>query len=141
MAWSPWAEIGRYPEVAVYHVPAPAPGLYFPDRGVIVIAAGSTRAQRRSALAEELAHHVLGHRPDLSALEVARQELRARRWAARRLLPLAALERAFGTEPDLGDLAGVAETLGVDEATLRFRLGDLEERERHRLADARRPAA
>lgn len=44
----------------------------------------------------------------------------------------------LGAEPDLDDVAALAEALAVDDDTLRFRLGDLDLQERRRLAGATR---
>ena len=120
MGWNPWTEVGERSELTVVFVPGcPVAGAYFPDRNLIVIAAGQSRAMRRSVVAEELGHHELGHRRSPQPREVDRMEHQARAWAAKRLI----------TEDDLADgLIGathwsdVAETLDVDVALLKDRL-------------------
>ena len=124
MGWNPWAELGERTELTVVFVPGcPVPGAYFPDRNLIVVAAGQSRAMRRSVAAEELAHHELGHRRDTRPGEVERIEYRARSWAAERLITVEDLADALVGAASWPD---VAETLDVDVVLLRDRLADLE---------------
>lgn len=136
MSLDPWSEAGRR-EVTVAVVPCPVPGLYFPDRALIAIDAGSTLAVQRSAMAHELGHHELSHRAGAGATDIARQELRASRWAARRLVAIddlaAAVRGAAGWDE-------VAAQLEVDRPTLDTRLAGLTGAERRRLRSAARDA-
>ena len=129
MRWDPWDEVGER-GVDVYECPCPAEGLYFPAENVIVVRRGLTGAQRRSVLAEELAHHTLGHRPNRDDVETARMELRARRWASRRLTSLDDLAEAIAAEDNWAD---IADRLDIDERMLRQRLDDLDDRDRRSL--------
>jgi Zn-dependent peptidase ImmA (M78 family) len=129
--WNPWTHANdQHPNVDVYTTPCSVPGLYFPDEHAIIIAEGQSRIMRRSVLAEELAHLELGHRPHSNRIETERMELRARRWAALRLITLDELADAIvGT----ASWFEVAEYLDVDESLLRQRLGDLTVSERGTL--------
>lgn len=130
IAWNPWVEIDRRPDLEVMFLPIPIPGMYDPDRKVIVVSMGLSDAMVRSVLTEELAHHELGHRPSCPA-ETARMELRARRWAARRLIPLDELAGAMGGMDSWDD---VAVDLEVDPMMLRTRIGALTPGEQDELA-------
>lgn len=128
VGWSPWAAVADHPDVDVLFVPGlPTRGLYWPDRQTICIRSGLTRTMRRSILAEEYAHHQLGHRPHPDRSETARLELRARRWAARRLISLTELAAALR---GASSWAEVAEALDVDVALLHARTACLSEGER-----------
>jgi len=125
--------VGSEPEIAVVFIPGlPIRGLYAPQQQTIALRAGQTRRMRRSVLAEELAHHRLGHRPHPDHTETRRMEVRARRWAACRLVSLADLAAAM-----VGALswAEVAERLEVDPALLESRLTCLGETELVELRD------
>ena len=123
MSWNPWDELRRLAErVDVVFAPAPIPGLYFPDEATIVIAQGQTRTMRRSVVAEELGHHVLGHRPHIDPIEVGRMELRAKRWAAERLITIEALTSAVIAASSWSE---VSESLDVAPEFLLQRVADL----------------
>ena len=123
MRWNPWAELRERPELTIVFVPmCPAKGAYFPDRNLIVIAAGQTRALRRSVAAEELGHHELGHRRSAVPGDTARMEKRARSWAAERLISVEALAEALVGAAHWDE---VAETLDVDLAILMGRVEQL----------------
>ena len=133
MGWNPWAELGERSELTIVFVPGcPARGAYFPDRNLIVIAAGQTRAVRRSVAAEELGHHELGHRRGASPADTARMENRARSWAAERLITIDSLAEAVVGAARWDE---VAETLDVDLAVL---MGRLEQLSRADIAAIRR---
>ena len=128
--WNPWDELRRHPDVEVLVGPCPLPGLYVPDRAAIVVATGQTRAMRRSALAEELGHHALRHRPHPDPVETARLEARAQRWADVRLVGLDDLAAALVGATSWHD---VAEHLDVDELVARRRVERLTPEERRLL--------
>lgn len=127
MGWDPWEHVD---DVEILIGPCPVPGLYFPADGVIVIDVGGTEVMRRSALAEELAHHELGHWPHQRRDEVARMEQRARRWASRRIIETGELVEAI---IDATTWVEVAERLAVDPELLEFRINDMDEEERHNV--------
>jgi Zn-dependent peptidase ImmA (M78 family) len=123
--------VADHPEVDVVLIPGlPVRGLYFPELQAICIRSGLTQSGRRCVLAHELAHHVLGHQPHPDRLERGRMEVRAARWAACRLISLEELAAAVRGALSWGE---VAETLDVDEPTLRCRIGYLTDQERQRL--------
>ncbi len=136
MSWDPWTEAGRR-EVTVAVVPCPVPGFYYPDRALIAIDAGATSAVQRSAMAHELGHHELSHRADTGPTDIARQELRASRWAAQRLVSIDDLAGAVRGAAGWDD---VAAQLEVDRPTLDTRLAGLTRAERRRLRAAARDA-
>lgn len=121
--WNPWRELGRYPEVLLVFAPIPRPGVYFPDEQAIVVDSRQGRAMRRSAVTEELAHHTLDHRPHPDPIETARLELRARRWALERLIPIEELADALVAWLSLAE---VAEALEVDEEMVQQRIDGLD---------------
>ncbi len=126
MSWDPWSE-AEARGVAVAVVPCPVPGVYFPDRDLIAVDAGSPPAVQRSALAHELGHHELRHAAGGDATSLARQEVRANRWAASRLVSgddLAAAARGAVSWEE------VAAALDVDLPTLDTRLAQLSRAER-----------
>lgn len=104
----------------------PVPGLYDPDRKVIVIGTGQTAAMRRSVAAEELAHHELGHRSHRCDTETARMELRARRWVARKLMSIEHLAAAMVCARSWDD---VAVDLEVDLVLVKERIRALTDHE------------
>lgn len=132
MAWNPWTEIGRR-RLRLLVCDAPVPGLYFPDESgeaVIVIDRRQPRAIRRSAAAEELAHHDLGHRPHPNPVETARMELRAQRVAA---VCLVAVEDLATAIVGASSWFEVADTLRVDPELLELRVRDMTDEERARV--------
>jgi hypothetical protein len=137
VGWSPWGAVAGLPELEVLFVPGlPVRGLYAPHLQAIAIRTGQTRRMRRSVLAEELGHHELGHHPRSDRREVARMELRARRWAARQLISLHGLADALTA----ASWEQAAEQLDVDVALLHTRTACLtvgEVRELRRLVGRR----
>lgn len=127
VAWDPWLE---ETSVDIYEAPLPVPGVYLPFDNAILIAKGQTESMRRSALAEELGHHVLGHLPHPNQAEVDRMEERAARWAAVRLVSIGDLMEALRSSDDVFD---VAEELGVDPELLEVRIRWLSDDERREL--------
>lgn len=123
-------EVGSRGDVTVVVDHCPRPGVYLPDEATIVIDRHQTRAMRRSALAHELGHHELGHRPTSAPQVAARQELRASRWAVVRLIGLADLAEAMVAA---GSWWEVAESLDVDPELLEIRVQALTDEERRKL--------
>lgn len=111
----------------------PVPGLYFPDHGgepVICIDRRQPAAVRRSAAAEELAHHLLGHYPTADPIALQSMELRARRWAAERLVRLEHLAEAMVGASSWEE---VAESLEVSTLMLDVRVAGFTDREHDQL--------
>ena len=94
---------------------------------MIVIDRRQPRAIRRSAAAEELAHHDLGHRPHPDPIETARMELRAQRLAA---VCLVTVEDLAGAIVGASSWFEVADALGVDPELLELRVRDMTDEER-----------
>lgn len=126
VGWNPWTAIAEHDDLELMFFRLPIPGLYDPDRKVIVVATGQTATMRRSVAAEELAHHVLGHRPCPCHIETARMELQARRWAARKLMSIKHLSKAMVHAHCWDD---IAEALMVDLVLVKERIGDLTDSE------------
>lgn len=123
MRWDPWEEAAKIGIDVVESPGFPVGGLYLPDLPVIVIDTAQPHTRQRCALAEELAHHILGHRPHPCPTETARLEHRARTWAARTLMPAGLLKQHLNGDP----LADTAEQLEVTERLLRWRLETMHE--------------
>ena len=117
--WDPWEALD---ESGYELISAPLPhvaGAYVPSHQTIVLDPRETATSQRSALAEELAHLELGHHPANDAIETARTELRARRWAASRLVDFDQLREVAAWSEDLAQLA---EILDVDPDLLSTRI-------------------
>lgn len=94
-------------------------GLYFD--GMIAINQNiSTTAEKTCILAEELGHHFTscGNILDQKITSNRKQEIKARRWAVRRLVPLNSIIEA--SIAGCRSLHEVAEYIGVPENFLRF---------------------
>lgn len=72
-------------------------GLWVPDLHAIFLRPGMRSIHERSVLSHELGHACLGHRET-----TPRNELRANRWAARKLIIPELLTRAAAHSPDPG---------------------------------------
>lgn len=129
VGWNPWEGLEKA-GIDVGWSDLPITGCYFPAAKVIALGAQLSDAEARLVLTHELAHHALGHLPHADPLEVDRMELRARRWAAVRLLSLEDLATAMRSA---GNLFEVAEELGVDPELLEVRLRWLTDEERKEL--------
>ena len=125
--WNPWDELDG---AQVVYGPCPINGLYWPAGQAILIREGLPAATERSVLAEEIAHHRLGHRPHHDRAEVDRMELRARRWAAVRLITLDDLVAAMRGADSFFE---VVEELGVDSELLEVRVRWLSDEELEEL--------
>ena len=130
--WDPWVHLEREaPDVEVVWANLPhTNGAYVPSHRTIVLRNGQTRSAERSALAEELAHHELGHEPVEDPVEVARSELRARRWAANRLITVDRLVEGIVHATTWFD---VAEWLEVDPDLLDLYIRDITDAERREV--------
>lgn len=150
MGYSPWADLNDRPHICLdaHSVELPAgQGWWLPDVLGIVLDRRLTRVERRCALAHELRHvdhddvQVSGIGPDGPRI-ARRQETRADREAARRLIEVEALAVALAAHPD--DATAVADELDVTTEVLHCRLADLESDEvaalRTALADAEHAA-
>jgi Zn-dependent peptidase ImmA (M78 family) len=132
--WDPWREAEAAGlDVFEVSIPPPTKGLYDPTRGAAAISRGLSQVTTRSVLTHELAHHVLGHDGNCTPRDEARQEERARRWAAVRLVTLEDLAAALRLTDDFFELA---EILHVDPELLEVRIRWLTEGERRWLDGA-----
>lgn len=126
MEWDPWTDAGEQ-GLIVSCSPLVRGGRYFPDLHLVVLGWPLSESQRRTVLSHELAHHHLGHRPQDEWQAHRRQEVRADRWAAVRLVTVEALARAVIGASDWSE---VAEELEVDPALLELRVRDMSEGDR-----------
>lgn len=136
MGYNPWADLGSRPHICCdsHSVELPTgKGWWLPDVMGIVLDRRLTRVERRCALAHELQHvdhddvQVFAVGPDGPRM-ARRQERRADREAARRLVEVQALAAALRAHPD--DPSAVAEELDVTVDVLRCRLDTLRASER-----------
>lgn len=125
--WDPWDHLEG---ATVVYGRCAIPGLYWPARQAILLQEGLSAALARSVLAEELGHHTLGHSPNVNQAETARMELRARRWAAVRLVTIEDLGQAMRNSDRLEDMA---HELDVDPELLEVRIRWLTDTERREL--------
>lgn len=137
--YNPWADLGDRPHICCdsHSVELPVgSGWWLPDVMGIVLDRRLTRVERRCALAHELQHvdygdvqvHSVG--PDGPRM-ARRQEKRADREAARRLVQVQELAAAMRAHPH--NPAAVAEELDVTLDVLRCRLDTLHAAERASL--------
>lgn len=135
--YSPWADLACRDIVVEYdYLPPDTDALWLPSSRVIVIDRRLNQAQKRSALAHELAHVDLGHVPmPHDPATAAAQEIAADHVAARHLIPIGNLVEAILWSQDESE---VAEYLWVDEATVRNRLAGLSVAEKDRIDAALR---
>ena len=129
MTYSPWEDLARRSDIVCRSCALPGvAGLWFPDLKAIALDKRLDRSGRRCALAHELVHvdhgdvQVAHIGPDGPRL-ARRQEARADREAARRLIHVDALALALATYPY--DLAAVAEELEVTIAVVACRIENL----------------
>lgn len=86
-------------------------GGFRPGEATIRLLPGLTARDRRSVLAHEIGHYVLGHVPCPAGILHARQERSASEWAADRLISLAAYRDAENVRE--GHLESIAHDLDV----------------------------
>lgn len=141
MTYDPWADLHARPHICcdAHSVELPVgQGWWLPDVLGIVLDRRLTRVERRCALAHELRHvdhddeQVAHIGPDGPRL-ARRQEARADREAAHRLIELGALAASLRAHPD--NPAAVAEELDVTTDVLHCRLDTMAPPERARLVD------
>ena len=104
-------------EVVALHFRGKIKGLYYD--GVIAINENiSTTAEKTCVLAEELGHYYTSYGDiiDTSITANRKQEVKARRWAVKRLAPLKSIIKAF--EAGCRSMYEMAEHLGVTEEFL-----------------------
>lgn len=142
MGYSPWDDLGDRPHICVdTHTLelSQGQGWWLPDVLGIVLDRRLTRVERRCALAHELRHvdhhdvQVAGIGPDGPRI-ARRQETRADREAARRLIDVHRLAAAVAAHPD--DAQTVADELDVTTDVLHCRLAHLLVAERELVRSA-----
>ena len=97
--YDPYDHAERLGIKIVYQRLRTANGLWIPDHRAVILQPRMRRIVERSVLTHELGHICLGHRE-----ETPRNELRADRWAVRKLIAPGDLERVGTTTADLGAL-------------------------------------
>lgn len=141
MTYNPWADLGSRPHICcdAHTVELPVgKGWWLPDVMGIVLDRRLSRVERRCTLAHELQHvenddtQVAPIGPDGPRL-ARRQEKRADREAARRLIDVHHLGAALRAHPH--DPSAVAEELDVTTDVLRCRLDHLSRAERTVVVD------
>ena len=116
MTYNPWLDANqRYPHVHIeWHPILPAHAFWSPADRVIVVDESITRAERRCALAHEIAHMDMGDRPTDLCFFASRQETAADKLAARRLVDPHDLAAALRWTQDPREIAAeLAVTLNV----------------------------
>lgn len=121
--WDPWRHLETSGLELMWAWLPHVMAAYVPDHALIILNPEAVSASQRSALAEELGHHELAHFPTPDPTETARMELRARRWAAARLITTESLIEAAKWTTNLSELA---DELEVDLDLLVERLTQLE---------------
>ena len=117
--WDPWGHLDESDADLMWNALPHVAGAYVPDRQLVILHPGKTAITQRSTLAEELANYELDHWPVEDPVETARMELRARRWAAIRLVTVDQILEAVRWTPYLHE---VAELLDVDPDLLAVRV-------------------
>ena len=125
--WNPWDHVDG---LTVGYSHLVEGGRYYPTLELVVLGHRLTPRGERCALAHELGHHHLAHVPTRDVQCAERQELRAKRWAAVRLVELEDLAEAIAGAPSWFE---VAETLDVDPELLEIRVASLTDAERSDL--------
>lgn len=135
--YNPWADLARRPDIVCRSCRLPhGTGMWFPDLQAIALDERLDRVGRRSALAHELVHvdhgdtQVAHVGPD-GPRQARRQESRADREAARRLVCVDRLGAALAAHPH--DLAAVADQLDVTVPVVVCRIENLRAAERAHL--------
>lgn len=118
--YDPWRDAAlRYPGVHIeWHDIWPCHGAWHPETDVILVDQAISRAERRCALAHELAHMDTGDRATGVCWFAARQETAADRVAARRLIEVEDLGRVLRWSSDRRE---IAELLNVSLNVLAIR--------------------
>lgn len=121
MSYNPWEHVEQL-GLSVRHAPSLGPlGLY--ECGAIWLRPDLSRRTERCVLAHEISHAINGDEPTNDVVLHARREVIADRDAARRLIPMHALEYAAQCSQDIGVWALELDVTGW---ILKARLKDLE---------------
>lgn len=130
LTYDPGADAAeRLPDWVIRHYPdLGVPEVMCPERRVILIERGHSRAQRRCSLAHAIAHVDLDHQASRALTQL--QEAAADRLAARRLINVRHLADAWLWSETFGE---VAHELDVASHFLEVRLRYLHPAERHFL--------
>lgn len=107
MTYNPWQDAAqRYPHVHIEWADvAPAHAVWAPTEDVVLIGRHLTKAERRFALAHELAHMDVGDRAADACWFATRQETAADKLATRRLITIGDLCRVVRTYQDTREAA------------------------------------
>lgn len=128
MTFHPWRALRRLEHMTLgWHELAGVDAVLFGDLQTVLLHKGLLQAERRCALAHELAHHELGHSGCGDRRSLLRQERAAEAVASRWLIPIEALADVQVWTPYLAEQA---EELWVDVPMLRARLERLHPAER-----------
>lgn len=132
MSYSPWKHLRRLAHINLRwtddeHELDGAYAWYYVERDEILMDSRMTQREKRCVLGHELAHAIGRDRPSGVDVLDAIQELRADRWAARRLIDVRPLAEALAWSEDLDE---VAEELWVTRDLLDTRLAHLHPSER-----------
>lgn len=135
MTYNPWADAAeRYPRIHIERADVtPFHAAWMPTERVILIQHTLTKAERRCALAHELAHLDTGDRSNAMCWFDRRQESNADKLAARRLVDLADLVDVFRWCSTPGEAAAELE---VTLAVIALRAQTMHPAERHALLAA-----
>lgn len=139
MDYDPWGDLARRPDIVCRSCRLPqGHGLWFPDLRAIALDDRLDRVGRRCALAHELVHvdhqdEQIAHVGPDGPRQARRQEARADREAARRLIALERLGAALAAHPH--DLAAVAAELDVTVPDVVCRIENVTPDEQHRLRE------
>lgn len=125
----PWALLGQMRDVVLLRAPIPEPGRYYHARRAIVLRSGRPLEEERRSLWHELVH---AERGDAACTGWARSdaERRVEREAARRAMPVEAMEHRLALAADWHDFVW---HMKVPEWWVRFRLALALPAERARL--------
>lgn len=132
MSYSPWQHLRRLAHINLRWTDDDveldgAHAWYYVERDEILMDSRLTQRERRSVLGHELAHAIGKDRPCGVEVLDSIQELRADRWAARRLIDIRVLAEALAWSENLDE---VAEELWVTLDLLEVRLAHLHPSER-----------
>lgn len=125
--WDPWDHLDG---LSVGYSNLVEGGRYYPTLDLVVLGRRLSPIGEKCALAHELGHHHLAHVPTRDVLHAERQELRAKRWAAARMVEIEDLAEAMAGAPTWFE---VADALEVDPELLEIRVAGLTDTERRQL--------
>lgn len=132
--WSPWRWLREtHPDVRVYELDLP-PGLMGcldHHQRAVWLDSRLTEVERTCTLAHECGHLALD--AVIDKMVITAHEWKVDQWAARRLVPVRCLARAFTWSSQLSE---IADELGLDQRTLRARLRGLTDDEQDVVMEA-----